>query len=502
MKKLGLIILITALLAFPSYTQASPPDYTGGIHNEYEYQELVFINGTPVKFAGSGKDFSIKRRDKDDSSTITYRIKLTPVDPMIDGELDRSITYKTTYALFSDKGQTTAQMEVDKYKEEIELEGDKYRLEDYQFSKSDVIDNRPASDYYSGSLTARKVYSINKSEGQVVVEITGGTVGYENFWGSTETQQLEYIIQVDRQLKGEEKETKPEPVSWEGTVTVQVADSMSKSLQYSDNEATLSSFAGGHLRVTNQEMYSSYKYNLPVVDEGKPVGSSRQTGQLKLNKQMVPRVERLIVPKFRDIGGHWAEEDIQKLYSLDVFEGNAQFFAPEVPMSRIDFTRAIVKGANMRIDQPDKKVLRSRRREPEVSPFIDLPATDTNYSYVKEAVNKGIISGITPNRFGPEQPLNRAQAITIIIRALGFESQAPTPGYTTSFADDYQIPEWSRDAIYMAREIGLVSGDAYNRINPQQVLTRAEASAMLVSFLNFLERDLQKDYREDIILYR
>jgi len=32
-------------------------------------------------------------------------------------------------------------------------------------------------------------------------------------------------------------------------------------------------------------------------------------------------------------------------------------------------------------------------------------------------------------------------------------------------------------------------------------MTRAEASAMLVRFLEFLERDLQRDYRENIILF-
>ncbi|MGB4509482.1 MAG: S-layer homology domain-containing protein, partial [Syntrophomonadaceae bacterium] len=105
------------------------------------------------------------------------------------------------------------------------------------------------------------------------------------------------------------------------------------------------------------------------------------------------------------------------------------------------------------------------------------------------------------NRFGPDEFLTRAQAITIMVRALGFENMAPTPGYHTSFADDHAIPNWAIDSIYVAREIGLVSGDAYNRINPNQELTRGEASSMLVRFLNFLEQDLQKDYREDLVLF-
>ena len=41
---------------------------------------------------------------------------------------------------------------------------------------------------------------------------------------------------------------------------------MNKTLQYSDNEANFSSFNGGHMRITNEEMVSSYEYNLPKID--------------------------------------------------------------------------------------------------------------------------------------------------------------------------------------------------------------------------------------------
>ena len=103
----------------------------------------------------------------------TYRLKLTSAEADFPGSLNRSITYKTTLAKYSDKGQTTAQMEVDKFSEKIEIGEDKYELTDYQFSRSDIIDNRPASDYYSGSLKARKTYMVNKNEGKITMDISG-----------------------------------------------------------------------------------------------------------------------------------------------------------------------------------------------------------------------------------------------------------------------------------------------------------------------------------------
>lgn len=129
-----------------------------------------------------------------------------------------------------------------------------------------------------------------------------------------------------------------------------------------------------------------------------------------------------------------------------------------------------------------------------------MDTKDDDYKYVKSGYDKGIIHGEN-NMFKPDTNLTRAQAITILVRALGFENKAPTPGYYTSFSDDREIPYWAKDSIYMAKEIGLIQGDKFNKVNPNKVMSRSEASAMLVRFLEFLERDLQRDYRENIIYF-
>lgn len=497
MRKFGVILftLVFVMVSWPA--KATPPDYCGGVNNEYEYQEMVFLSGKPIKFVGK---LTVSDREKTDSRTISYKFTLAPEDATIKGKLDRKVNYEISYTKRDDKGQTLAQYNVKSFSETVTLDKDKYVLDDYQFSKGDVIDNRPASDFSSGTLTARKYYKINKTEGEAVVEVSGGDVGYENFWGSTETQLINYTIQVDRQKKDSSGETQSQ--SWQGTVSTQISDSMTKTLKYAENEASYSSFSGGNVRVTNRQMVSRYDYDLPrVSDDGVIDDDSRNQGTMELNASMTPKVERLIVPKFRDTGGHWAEEDINKLYSLDVFDGSSQFFLADIPMTRLDFTRAVIKACNIRTETTTARKVSKKAKPPE-SLFKDIAVSDSNYEYVKEAVDKGIISGLTTGEFNPQGNLTRAQAITILIRALGFEGRAPSPGYATSFIDDRSIPAWARDSIYMACEIGLVQGDNFNRINPNQVMTRAEASALLVKFLNFLEVDLQKDYRENIVLYK
>jgi len=492
LKKAILFLLILSFIIVPINVIAAPPEFSGGVNNEYQYEEIVFISGEPVKFVGT---MTVSEKEKSDSSTISYTFKLTPEDKGIDGKLDRRISYVTTYDVRSDKGQTIGQTNISgKPRDSIEIDGVKYELIDYQFSKSDVIDNRPASDFYTGNITGRKVYTINKTEGQVIVDIIGGSVGYENFWGATETQIIDLVF--NSSMENEDTDS-----SWQGTVRSQVSDSMTKKLVYSDNDANFSSFNGGYVKTTNSSIVSKYDYDLPYATNSRRNKDRRDRGTISLSKENVPKIERLIVPKFRDLGGHWAENHINKLYSLDVFDEVATFFVPDVPMNREEFTRAVMRASAIRLAEVPKTRGSSRNKTPEISPFSDVATTDANYDYIKNGVAKGIIQGVSNNKFAPKDSLTRAQAITVIIRALGFESKAPTPGYYTSFSDDRLIPSWAKDSIYMAKEIGLVQGDQLNRVNPNDVLTRAEASAILVRFLEFLERDLQQDYRENIILF-
>lgn len=484
MKNKIILLLVVAIL-LPSGSFATPLEFVGGVQNEHIYEEIVFITGKPIKFVGT-YDISKKiKNNKTNEESVTYKFKLTSEDMSLAGKLDRTVTYKTELSNHPNVGQTIGQTTVSKYRETIKLGSDTYELTDYQFSKSDVIDERAASDFYSGNIRARKYYEYNKDKGNVIIEVTGGNVGYENFWGSTETQMVDHMVKASIKANGDKRAD-----SWQGSYSHQVSDSLTKSLRYSENDANFASFGGGHVRVTNHSVVSKYDYKLPNA-----------RGTISLNQDMAPDLERLIVPKFRDVNGHWAEEDIKKLYSLDVFEDNSDVFSPDTQANRLEFTKAIMRASDIRISKEDKKPSRGRKKDKieEVSYFKDLGMTHPDYKYVKSGVDKKIVTGISRDLFGPNQSLTRAQAIAIMVRALGFENRAPNPGYMTAFSDDRSIPSWAKDSIYIAREINLVEGDSSNRVNPNKSLTRAEASTLIVRFLKFLEKDLQKDYRDNII---
>lgn len=472
-KRIHYLVLLSMLaIAFffiAPNAEAKPPDFNGGVHNEYDYEEVFFLEGAPITFNGKIK---VSERESRGKVTTTYQFNLTNEDG---AKLTRKVSYVAELNEHSDKGQTTSASSINSYSEKITTNTTTYTLDDYQFSQSTITDNRPASDFYSGNVIGRKIYKVvnteDKTNSLITVKFSGRNMGYENFWGATETQLIDYEIISD---KGN------------GYVTSKVSDSKSKTLQYEQHDPSLSSFIGGYIVVNESDMVGEYTYDIPGVGKG----------NIQLNKENVPTIERLIVPKFRDVSGHWAQDEIEKLYSLGIFDEVTPFFSPNTPMNRYQFTIGVVKAVDLRVLQEPKNKKTSRK-----SIFKDLDVKDPNYKYIESAVEQGIINGFTPELFKPDDPLTRVQAVAIFVRALGMEGRAPSPGYSTHFADDSSIPAWAKDSVYVATELGLIYGDQQNRFNPHNQLTRAESSAILIRFLDFLENDLKQNYRDDILFF-
>lgn len=463
-------LVLTLVLATPR-AEAKPADFNGGVLNEYAYEEVFFLRGYPVTFTGKA---TVTEKESKDVLTSTYRFTLTS---KAGDKLTRSVVYTSDVDKHVDKGQTTAQTSVKSFSEKVTFgKNITYTLDDYQFSQGAVSDNRPASDYYSGNIVGRKIYKMvnkdSKEEELIKVNISGRNMGYENFWGATETQIIDYEIITD---------------FGQAFVTSKVSDSKSRTLQYKAHDPSLSSFTGGHAVISSANMIGEYTYDIPYG-----VGK----GTVHLSKENVPKIERLIVPKFRDITKHWAKDNIERLYSLGVFDEKTQFFSPNTPMQRYQFTVGVLKAVDIRVlEQPKKS------KVPRKAIFSDLNVKDPDYLFIESAVEKGIVTGVTPDAFKPKNPVTRIQAVAILVRALGMEGRAPSPGYRTNYADNNKIPAWGKDSVYVATELGLVNGDEKNRFNPNAPLTRAQSAALLVRFLDFLESDLKDNYRDDMLFF-
>lgn len=470
MKQLRKLLFFVPLVFFgffSSAASAAPIEVHGGVMDEYEYKEILFLSGQPVEFAGK---VAVTGKETKDTVTRTYNFTLKS---KAGDSLTRRTTYEALIQDFQNKGQTTYQYTVKNYSEKILLDGITYTLADYQYSEGIVSDNRPASSFYSGNMIGRKIYNAvpagSKNSTMITVNVTGRNMGYKNFWGGTETQLVDMEI-----------------VTPQGNafITSKASDSKSRTLVYEPFDPSLSSFEGGHSVINSSDMISEYTYSIPF---------GAGSGKIELEKKKVPQVVRLIVPKFRDLDRHQAKDEIQKLYSLGIFDENSQFFSPNTPMTRYQYMVGILKAVDLRVLEPPAK-----SKVPRQPIFSDLSIKDPDYLYIESAVNHGITTGVTPDLFDPDSPITRVQAVAILVRALGMEGRAPSPGFKTQYTDDHKISPWAKDSVYVATELGLIRGTEAGQFNPQQQLTRAQAALITSRFLDFLENDLKQNYRDDV----
>ena len=462
-------------------TEAKAPDVYGGIMNEYEYEEVVFLSGEPILFRGTIKNVKINETVRSGTRTETHSLKLVRADGQSpDDELTRTFSYVYDIQSNTAIGQNTENGTIRSMKEEVMLNGITYVLEDYQFSNGILRDLRPANTYYSGNGIVRKIYETDEDvPKRVVVELTSRNDGYENFWGATETKFTDAVYLHDEL----------------GTFTVQsrVSNSKTKTLTYEESLPSLASFEGGYVVVTSSDVLSEYTYDIP---------EKKLSGQVELTTSYSDRIERLVVPKFRDLATHWAKPDIEKLYSLGVYKDESNFFSPGTPMQRYDFAVAVAKAIDLRVELEQK----NKKNTVAKSLFSDVKVPTRavekeDYAYFASIVEKDVIRGEN-GMFKPNNSLTRQQAASIIVRALGLEHRAPDPGYQTSYLDDARISDYARDGVYIMQELSIMMGDpTTNMFNPHKPLTRAQASAIIIRFLQYLEEDLKVNYRDDVLLF-
>lgn len=467
MSKRFLVFFLSVLIIFSTPLGANAQPLKGfdpGIENVSSYQEVVFLSGNPVIMSGTVRSTV---RDRADQKTETYRFELS--NPATGDSLSRNLSLRTSIEDTGD--QLIERTEVATFKESVVVGGTTYEadLNTSEFTQSIVTQKKPAVDYFSGNMSFIKRYvSGNES---IIVQMEGTTVGYNQSWGATETRTMDYHVSS--------------PTS-NGTYRVLSSHNITRDLEYIPNQPTQISFRGGYMISEKEESRIQYSYDI----NGRRGNSSFTLGNN-------PTFERLYVPNIRDMGGHWAEESVTLLASLGAIEPKSMYFGPSLPMSRAEFAKAVAVAS----DIVEEVQTSTRRRNVEPSVFADINVDNPNYRYVKTVATKGIMSGVGENRFEPNSHLTKAQAATIMINALGFSGLAPTGSYMTGFRDDYAIPFWARDSVYLAREIGLASGTANNFFQPDKTLTRAEAAALLQNYIMYLTYDMREDYRERILNY-
>lgn len=120
--------------------------------------------------------------------------------------------------------------------------------------------------------------------------------------------------------------------------------------------------------------------------------------------------------------------------------------------------------------------------------FSDLHVTDEAYESVMELYELGIIQGYDDGTFKPNNTVNRAELLKILIEGLGIEPDEDV--YRDCFFD--VTDEWYAPHVCYAKEQGWVSGYDGGNFQPADTVNKVEALKMLL-MVNGYELDESED---------
>lgn len=497
--KLTCLVFSLMLMAICSLSYAEDYALYGGIMDaetmkagEYYYQEVTFLSGKPIVMTGRVTIPTIPNRD-----SFSLQVKYAVASTKDNAKLERTVTYNVTKVLNASTKQiiTNYRVQPGGIKETVTIGPDTFNLTNFKFNRSLVQTQHPGIRFDTGNIYYEKVFHINGDESTasrklVLVGDGKPDMGFENFWSSTATRV------IHQTLTNTNTDPSVTTGNWEGTVDLKFSSNVISKLTYQTNDVVHISFRGGLLKTTNKEVVMQYSYDMPGT------AGKRLKGESTLNTYNFNSSTRLPAPVYKDLGDHWAAADCFKMGSLEAFD-TATFFYPNEYITRDQFARALINTITYLKPETPQEMQAAKvkltRPNAEKLPFTDISRDSVYYVYIERAFKDGLMQGEGNGQFLPTRPLHREEAITLMIRALGIANIAPQQPFDTQFVDDFKISSWAKDAVYMAKEVGLVAGISGNRVEPQRLMTRAEAAVMLSRLIKHFQVNVPKDYREELL---
>ena len=112
---------------------------------------------------------------------------------------------------------------------------------------------------------------------------------------------------------------------------------------------------------------------------------------------------------------------------------------------------------------------------PQTGVFVDVATGSYYEDAVDWAVENGITTGVSANRFDPNGVCTRAQAVTFLWRAAG----SPAPRSRTMPFTDVPVGSYYYDAVLWAVENGITKGTSETMFSPDATCSRAQIVAFL-----------------------
>jgi len=127
------------------------------------------------------------------------------------------------------------------------------------------------------------------------------------------------------------------------------------------------------------------------------------------------------------------------------------------------------------------KALGWQTYEPDRQSYSDVERNDWSYVYIETALRAGLVSGVSHNRFAPNRYISREEAGVILARAANLKTlkQQDVTKVFSEFSDGDKTSSWARYELAAAIKGKVLSGSDNGMFMPDKHATRGQAAAMV-----------------------
>lgn len=173
---------------------------------------------------------------------------------------------------------------------------------------------------------------------------------------------------------------------------------------------------------------------------------------------------------FRDMGSYsWAVNAVDFLNKNGVVSGvSATQFGPGNAIGRGDFLLMLCKAFALDTGS--------------TTSYADVPSTSYYARAIATCKDLGITRGSGGDRFSPDSPVTRQDAMLLLqnaMRAAGWSIPNGAASSLGRYTDGGSVASYAQGAVAAMVELGIISGDDAGRLKPEDSLTRAEMAVIL-----------------------
>ncbi|MCM3172523.1 MULTISPECIES: S-layer homology domain-containing protein [unclassified Paenibacillus] len=181
---------------------------------------------------------------------------------------------------------------------------------------------------------------------------------------------------------------------------------------------------------------------------------------------------------FDDIVSHWSRNDVEDLASRMIIQGTSEgTFAPDRSITRAEFTAVLLRSLGLHTPKGTESIA-----------FSDVSDSSWYADEVKTAVSYGLVNGYSDDSFRPSGVITRAEALTIISRAMNLveleqASSSETAALLNSYSDGNNVQTWAADPVASAIKQGLVEGSD-GKLMANSSISRSQTVAIVKRLLS------------------